>query len=171
MNQRKKPCWRNTGTPPLKQLSYSEVFYLTGFFKPHNSVILLSNKVFPWPKVKKTRKKKFNIFFCIFLPDYFLILLPIIFSQAFLLSKMLMNFPLGWTWSEPNHDKVLTQWRHMPLGQFCANNFLIRITSTYFLASESLKNQSFKSQLIWSFPKKYLKLKSWLNFNAITVFY
>ena len=42
-----------------------------------------------------------------------------------------------------NHDKVLTQWRHMPLGQFCANIFLIQITSTYFWASEVFKNQRF----------------------------
>ena len=34
------------------------------------------------------------------------------------------------------HNKVLTQWRHMPMGQFHANIFLIRVTSTYFWASE-----------------------------------
>jgi hypothetical protein len=48
-----------------------------------------------------------------------------------------------------NHDKVLTQWRHMPMGQFCANIFLIRITSTYFWASEVFKNRSSKSWLFW----------------------
>ena len=53
-----------------------------------------------------------------------------------------------------NHNKVLTQWRHMPMGQFCANIFLIRITSTYFWASEVFKNQSFKSQLFSSSLKK-----------------
>ena len=53
-----------------------------------------------------------------------------------------------------NHDKVLTQWRHMPMGQFHANIFLIRITSTYFWASEVFKNQSFKSQLFSSSLKK-----------------
>ena len=42
-----------------------------------------------------------------------------------------------------NHDKVLTQWRHMPMGQFRANIFLMRITSTYFWASEVFKNQHF----------------------------
>ena len=42
-----------------------------------------------------------------------------------------------------NHNKVLTQWRHMPMGQFWANIFLIRITSTYFWASEVFKNQRF----------------------------
>ena len=70
-----------------------------------------------------------------------------------------------------NHNKVLTLWRHMPMGQFCANIFLIQLTSTYFWASEVFKNQSFKSQLFSSSQKKYLKLKSWLNFNAIIVFY
>ena len=35
-----------------------------------------------------------------------------------------------------NHDKVLTLLRHMPMGQFHANIFLIRLTSTYFWASE-----------------------------------
>ena len=39
-------------------------------------------------------------------------------------------------------------------------------------ASEVLKNQSFKNPLFSSSQKKkYLKLKSWLNFNAIIVFY
>ena len=42
-----------------------------------------------------------------------------------------------------NHNKVLTQWRHMPMGQFRANIFLIQITSTYFWASEVFKNQRF----------------------------
>ena len=38
-------------------------------------------------------------------------------------------------------------------------------------ASEVLKNQSFKSQLFSSSQKKiYLKLKSWLNLDAIIVF-
>ena len=53
-----------------------------------------------------------------------------------------------------NHDKVLTLWRHMPMGQFRANIFLIRLTSTYFWASEVFKNQSFKSQLFSSPLKK-----------------
>ena len=35
-----------------------------------------------------------------------------------------------------NHDKVLILCRHMPMGQFRANIFLIRLTSTYFRASE-----------------------------------
>ena len=47
-----------------------------------------------------------------------------------------------------NRDKVLTLWRHMLMGKFCANIFLIRLTSTYFWASEVFKNQSFKSRLI-----------------------
>ena len=39
-------------------------------------------------------------------------------------------------------------------------------------ASEVFKNQSFKNPLFSSSQKKkYLKLKSWLNFNAIIVFY
>ena len=42
-----------------------------------------------------------------------------------------------------NRDEVLTLWRHMPMGQFCANIFLIQLTSTYFWASEVFKNQSF----------------------------
>ena len=38
-------------------------------------------------------------------------------------------------------------------------------------ASEVLKNQSFKSQLFSSSQKKiYLKLKSWLNLDAVIVF-
>ena len=53
-----------------------------------------------------------------------------------------------------NHDKVLTQWRHMPMCQFRANIFLIRITSNYFWASEVFKNQSFKSQIFSSSLKK-----------------
>ena len=35
-----------------------------------------------------------------------------------------------------NHNKVLTLWRHMPMGQFRVNIFLIQLTSTYFWASE-----------------------------------
>ena len=35
-----------------------------------------------------------------------------------------------------NRHKVLTLRRHMPMGQFRANIFLIRLTSTYFWASE-----------------------------------
>jgi hypothetical protein len=39
-------------------------------------------------------------------------------------------------------------------------------------ASEVFKNQNFKSQFFPSSQKiKYLKLKKWLNFNAIIVFY
>ena len=48
-----------------------------------------------------------------------------------------------------NHNKILTQWRHMLMGQFCANIFLIQITSTYFWASEVFKNRSSKSWLFW----------------------
>ena len=48
-----------------------------------------------------------------------------------------------------NHNKVLTQRRHMPMGQFRANIFLIQTTSTYFWASEVFK-KSFKSQLFSS---------------------
>ena len=46
-------------------------------------------------------------------------------------------------------DHLLTQWRHMPMGKFRANIFLIRITSTYFWASEVFKNRSSKSWLFW----------------------
>ena len=42
-----------------------------------------------------------------------------------------------------NYDKVLTQWRHMPMGQFRGNIFLMQITSTYFWASEVFKNRRF----------------------------
>ena len=71
-----------------------------------------------------------------------------------------------------NHDEVLTQRRHMAMGQFCANIFLIRITSTYFWTSEVFKNQSFKSHLFSFFQdKKSPKLKTWVNFYAIIVFY
>ena len=42
-----------------------------------------------------------------------------------------------------NHNEVLTLLRHMSMCQFCANIFLIQLTSTYFLASEVFKNQSF----------------------------
>ena len=35
-----------------------------------------------------------------------------------------------------NHNEVLTLLRHMSLCQICANIFLIRLTSTYFWASE-----------------------------------
>ena len=37
-------------------------------------------------------------------------------------------------------------------------------------ASEVFKNQGFKSQLFSSSQKKYLKLKTWLDFNAIIGF-
>ena len=64
-----------------------------------------------------------------------------------------------------NRNKVLKQWRHMPMGQFCADIFLMRITSTYFWASEVFKNLRFKSQLFSSSQqKKYPKLKIWANF-------
>ena len=53
-----------------------------------------------------------------------------------------------------NHDKVLIQWRHMPMGRFRANIFLIRITSNYFWASKVFKNQSFKSQIFSPSPQK-----------------
>ena len=53
-----------------------------------------------------------------------------------------------------NHNKVLTQWRHMLISQFRTNIFLMQITSTYFWASEVFKNQSFKSQLFSSSLKK-----------------
>ena len=38
------------------------------------------------------------------------------------------------------HDDLLTQWRHIPMGQFRANIFLIRTTSNYLWASEVFKN-------------------------------
>ena len=70
------------------------------------------------------------------------------------------------------HDDLLTQCRHIPMGQFRTNIFLIPPTSNYLWASEVFKNQSLKNQLFSSSLKKnYLKLKSWLNFNAIVVFY
>ena len=45
------------------------------------------------------------------------------------------------------HDDLLTQWRHIPMGQFSANIFLIQTTSNYLWASEVFKNQRFKSHL------------------------
>ena len=48
------------------------------------------------------------------------------------------------------HDDLLTQWRHIPMGQFRANIFLTVTTSNYLSASEVFKNQSFKSQLFSS---------------------
>ena len=48
------------------------------------------------------------------------------------------------------HDDLLTQLRHIPMGQFRANIFLIQTTSNYLWASEVFKNQSFKSQLFSS---------------------
>ena len=56
------------------------------------------------------------------------------------------------------------------MGKFCTNIFLIRLTSTYFWASEVFKNQSFKVNYFYLLGKKYLKLKLWLNFDAIIVF-
>ena len=65
-----------------------------------------------------------------------------------------------------NHDKVLTQWKHMPMGQFRANISLIRITSNYFWALEVFKNQRFKSHLFSFFLyKKYPKLKTWVKIS------
>ena len=59
-----------------------------------------------------------------------------------------------------NPDKVLTLGRHMLMGKFRTNIFLIRLTSTYFWASAVFKNQSFKLIIFIFTPKKYLKLKS-----------
>ena len=50
---------------------------------------------------------------------------------------------------QTNHNQVLTQWRHMPMGQFHTNIFLIQITSTCFWASEVFKHWSSKSWLFW----------------------
>ena len=52
------------------------------------------------------------------------------------------------------HNDLLTQWRHIPMGQFCANILLIRITSNYLWASEVFKNLSFKSQFFSSSQRK-----------------
>ena len=46
---------------------------------------------------------------------------------------------------ETNHNDLLSQWRHIPLDQFHANNF-----SNYLWASGIFKNQCFKSQLFSS---------------------
>ena len=48
------------------------------------------------------------------------------------------------------HNDLLTHWRHIPMGQFLANIFLIPITSNYFWASEFFKNQS----QLFSFSQK-----------------
>ena len=52
------------------------------------------------------------------------------------------------------HNYLLTQWKHIPMGQFGANIFLIWTTSNYLWASEVFKNLSFKSQLFSSSEKK-----------------
>ena len=51
------------------------------------------------------------------------------------------NIAQFWAWTRvdmvrTNHDKALTLWRHMPMGQLRANIFLMWLTSTYFWASE-----------------------------------
>ena len=56
------------------------------------------------------------------------------------------------------HVNLLIQWRHIPMGQFHANIFLIQTTSNYLWASEVFKNQSFKSQLFSSSQKKIIKV-------------
>ena len=53
------------------------------------------------------------------------------------------------------HDNLLTQQRHIPMGQFRANIFLIPTTSNYLWASKVFKNQSSKSQLFrWNSRSK-----------------
>ena len=73
-----------------------------------------------------------------------------------------------------NHNKVLTQWRHMPMGQFRANIFLIRITSTYFWASEVFKNQRFQSWQFCSFNIFGTKIEisgiNWVEKTPISFF-
>jgi hypothetical protein len=66
-----------------------------------------------------------------------------------------------------NHDELLTQWRHYPMGKFSANIFLIKTTSG------PQKISKIRVLLVNYFHlsrKKYLKLKSWLNLDAISVF-
>ena len=41
-------------------------------------------------------------------------------------------------------EDLLTQWRHIPMGQFHTNIFLIPFTSNYLCASEVFKNQILK---------------------------
>ena len=48
------------------------------------------------------------------------------------------------------HDNLLTQWRHILMGQFRTNIFLIPITYNCLWASEVFKNHSLKSQLLSS---------------------
>ena len=71
-----------------------------------------------------------------------------------------------------DHDDLLTQQRHIEMSKFHANIFLLRTTSNYFWALEVFKNQRFKSHLFpFSQYKKYPKLKTWVNFNAIIILY
>ena len=67
---------------------------------------------------------------------------------------------------ETNHNELLTQCRHIPMGQFGANIFLIRTTSNYLWTSEVFKNQSFKSQLFSSSHSP----KQLMNYEILVVF-
>ena len=53
---------------------------------------------------------------------------------------------------ETIHDDLLTQWRHIPMGQFCPNIFLIWTTyvhtSNYLWASESFQKSEFLKLII-----------------------
>ena len=60
------------------------------------------------------------------------------------------------------HDDLLTQWRHIPMGQFRANISLIRTTSNYLWASEVSKNQGFEIQLfLFSHASNQCIIKLW----------
>ena len=56
------------------------------------------------------------------------------------------------------------------MGQFCANIILIRTSSNFIWVSVFVKNHSFKSQVFSSSQKVKLKLKAWLNFDAVIFF-
>ena len=93
-------------------------------------------------KFSKNPPKKFDRF------------LPIDFNQYIWRKHNTNNYCFKWVpirveMVGTNHVKVLTQCRHMPMGQFRANIFLIKVTSTYFWTSEVFKNQSSKSWLFW----------------------
>ena len=77
--------------------------------------------------------------------DYFICLNP---SEMHSSSQQVLSLCVFWVTicirvDMVGTNKVLTQWRHTPMGQFRVNIFLIRIASTYFWASEVFKNQRF----------------------------
>ena len=94
--------------------------------------------------------------------------------------KAAILYTLGSPQTGPQHGNTgcgVFKWKVQNQKGFClrinilkGNYSILRIGLVG--ASEVFKNQSFKSQLFSSSQKeKYLKQKSWLNFNSIIVFY